>query len=362
MASLKTNNKRDAKDVQEFRGQILSWYDKHARILPWRAEKGQKADPYHVWLSEIMLQQTTVGAVIPYFTKFLNKWPRIQDLAAAERDEIMSEWAGLGYYARARNLHKCAQVVTEELSGVFPQDEAALKALPGIGEYTSAAIAAIAFDRPATVVDGNIERIMARYFAVKDAVPGAKKILKSHAHYLSDGRKDRPGDYAQALMDIGASICTPRSPKCGLCPINQKCKAHKQGIEEELPAREKKLAKPQKFGFVYWVQDKQGRVLLHRRSEKGMLGGMIGLPTSKWVERKKKRGVEHPDYLDGVAFETKAASIHHSFTHFDLELALKRAISVSVLETQDNYFWCDKSELKTIGFPSLFSKAIRLGG
>ncbi len=360
MASLKANNKRDAKDVQEFRGQILSWYDKHARILPWRAAPGQKADPYHVWLSEIMLQQTTVGAVIPYFTKFLDKWPNVQALARAERDEVMSEWAGLGYYARARNLHKCAQVVAGELGGVFPQSEAALKDLPGIGDYTSAAIASIAFDKPATVVDGNIERVMARYFAVKDAVPGAKKILKVHAHSLSDRRKDRPGDYAQALMDIGAGICTPRSPKCGLCPISKKCVAHKQGIEEELPVREKKSVKPQKFGFVYWVQDSEGRVLLHRRPSKGMLGGMVGLPTSEWVERKKKRGVKHLENLKDLTFAEKRQSVHHSFTHFDLELGLKCAISVNALKTQDDYFWCDENELKTIGFPTLFSKAMRL--
>jgi A/G-specific adenine glycosylase len=231
--------KQNKIDIDVFRKKILSWYNKHQRALPWRTsskdkKKGIKPNPYHVWLSEIMLQQTTVVTVGPYFEKFIQKWPTIHDLAKAERDEVMHEWAGLGYYARARNLHKCAQTVSVELGGEFPEEQSELEKLSGIGGYTSAAIAAIAFDKPANVVDGNIERVMSRIYAIKEPLPDSKVRLKELAAGLSDERKDHPGDYAQALMDLGATICTPKSPKCMLCPVNDLCEARKLGIESDL--------------------------------------------------------------------------------------------------------------------------------
>ncbi|HBR69925.1 MAG TPA: A/G-specific adenine glycosylase [Rhodospirillaceae bacterium] len=347
--------------MREFRKQVLAWYDRHARILPWRSPPGQKPDPYHVWLSEIMLQQTTVGAVIPYFEKFLRKWPDIKALANAERQDVMSAWAGLGYYTRARNLHTCAKVVLEEMNGIFPEEEKALLALPGIGPYTAAAVSAIAFNKPTNVVDGNIERIMARYFAVTEPLPGIKKKLKAHALALSNKQSERPGDYAQALMDIGAGICTPRTPKCGICPIQAGCKGYNQGIAKDLPARAVKPLKPQRFGFLYWIQDKEGRVLLHRRPEKGLLGGTYGLPTSDWVDASERDNLEHLKHFQEIRFEgDDRKKIRHSFTHFDLELEVRRSAPVKSLKIGKDYFWHRTEDIGDFGFPSVFKKALKL--
>ncbi len=360
MTTLKAGHKRKPKEIQEFRKQVLSWYDKHARILPWRSPPRQKPDPYHVWLSEIMLQQTTVGAVIPYFEKFLAKWPDIKALANADRQDVMTAWAGLGYYARARNLHACAKVVTEEMGGIFPEDERELLSLPGIGPYTAAAIASIAFNKPSTVADGNIERIMARYYAVTEPLPGVKKELKAHAHSLSHRQTERPGDYAQALMDIGATVCTPRAPKCGICPVRLGCKGRKQGIAKDLPTRAVKTLKPLKFGFVYWIQDKEGRVLLHKRPDGGLLGGTYGLPASDWVDVTEKSKPRRPEYLQGVRFEKDSHKIRHSFTHFDLELEVRRSTPVKSLKIGKNYFWHRTEDIDNFGFPSVFKKAVKL--
>ncbi|NBB83754.1 MAG: A/G-specific adenine glycosylase, partial [Alphaproteobacteria bacterium] len=222
-------------------GAVLAWYDRHRRVLPWRAPAGQRPDPYHVWLSEIMLQQTTVPAVAGYFRDFLTRWPTVQALAAADLDEVLTAWAGLGYYARARNLHRCARMIAETHGGRFPEDEAGLRALPGIGAYTAAAIAAIAFDKPAAVMDGNIERVMARLFAVTEPLPGVKPKLRGLAGALTPA--DRPGDYAQAMMDLGATICTARKPKCILCPVSEQCEGRRLGVADSLPA---KAAKPER--------------------------------------------------------------------------------------------------------------------
>lgn len=345
----------DRKNVEGFRKSLLKWYDAHRRVLPWRALSGQTPDPYHVWLSEIMLQQTTVPAVIPYFGKFLTKWPTVHHLASADSQEVMENWAGLGYYARARNLHKCAKHVSENLRGVFPDSQEDLKTLPGVGDYTSAAITAIAFNKPANVVDGNVERVMARVFAVTEPVPDSKPHLKALAGEMAKGEKKRPGDYAQALMDLGATVCTPSSPKCLLCPVSSYCNAYAQGIAADLPARKAKAEKPQKHGYVYWVTAPDGRILFERRGEKGMLGGTIGLPTSSWVERGADRA-----HLPLKSRKETKILVKHSFTHFDLEL---HGIAVTMADTKapagGDYFWATRKEALNLGIPTLFKKALR---
>ena len=350
MANSLGNNKRTHDiDVDGFRQSMLSWYAKHQRVLLWRATKKKERNPYYTWLSEIMLQQTTVVTVGPYFEKFIDKWPSVHDLAKADRDVIMHEWAGLGYYARARNLHKCAQVVSEELNGVFPQSQKELEELPGIGGYTSAAIRAIAFGKPANVVDGNIERVMARLYAVEEPLPKSKPMLKEFAAGLADGREDKPGDYAQSLMDLGAGICTPKSPKCALCPVREYCLADKKGIAAELPKRQKKKAKPQKHGIVYWVVNDKGDLAFVRRGEKEMLGGMLGLPTSEWGDVAKKLDKPSKDFIT------------HSFTHFDLKLHIEPLRYEKGMELpQNDYIWMSLSKLDEVGLPTLFKKVVKL--
>ena len=301
-----------------------------------------------------MLQQTTVVTVAPYFEKFITKWPTVHDLAKASQDEVMHEWAGLGYYARARNLHKCAQMVSAELDGAFPQDQEGLEKLPGIGEYTSAAVRAIAFGRTANVVDGNIERIMARLYAVMKPLPDCKAELKRLAGALSEGREDRPGDYAQSLMDLGAGICTPKSPKCALCPVNDLCQAYAQGMAEDLPVRKVKKAKPQKHGYVYWVSNSDGEISFERRDDSEMLGGMLGLPTSEWVLSSEKIK-KWPKSVDKRQFIT------HSFTHFDLKLHIySLKFKKGMKSPQNNPIWVSLSEIEDLGLPTLFKKVALL--
>ena len=265
---------------------LLDWYDRHRRILPWRAARGATADPYHVWLSEIMLQQTTVVTVGPYFQDFIARWPSVMDLAAASLDDVLHAWQGLGYYARARNLHKCAQVVAADLGGKFPEDEADLRALPGIGAYTAAAIAAIAFARPATVVDGNVERVIARLRRVETPLPPAKPELTRLAAELTPAR--RPGDYAQAIMDLGATVCMPRNPACDRCPWHADCAARAAGVADELPRKLPKKERPTRRGVAFWTVRRDGSVLLRRRPESGLLGGMMECA----VDRMARAGVD----------------------------------------------------------------------
>lgn len=334
-------------DIDNFRKIILNWYDKNQRVMPWRAIKGQTPNPYHVWLSEIMLQQTTVATVGSYFTKFISIWPTIEDLAKAERDNVMKEWAGLGYYARARNLHKCAQIIVKNYEGKFPSDEVTLKTLPGIGDYTSASVLSIAFGKEANVVDGNIERIMARLYSVEEPLPLSKKILKKHAGVLTFNKSDRPGDYAQALMDIGATICTPKSPKCGICPVQIYCHGYQKGIQAELPKKLKKSVKPQKSGEVFWVSNNKGDVLFEKRGEKVMLGGMIGLPTSEWKIDKFSKNMTNYE-------------VYHSFTHFDLKLKIVKKHEKELKKSEKDLFWVRKSEIEQLGLPTLFKKVTNL--
>ncbi|HEY8962900.1 MAG TPA: A/G-specific adenine glycosylase, partial [Alphaproteobacteria bacterium] len=284
---------------------LIGWYDRHKRQLPWRESR----EPYRVWLSEIMLQQTTVPAVIPYFQKFTTKYPTIKHLADAPQDQVMADWAGLGYYSRARNLHAAAKAVAA--LGTFPNTVETLKQLPGVGDYTAGAIAAIAFDQQATVVDGNVERVMARVEAITEPLPLSKPSLKAAAAlYYIDRANTRPGDLPQAFMDLGSTICTPDKPKCMICPINDLCEARKLGIQDSLPARLPKAVRPKRKGYAYWITNNKGEILLHRRPEKGLLGGMAGLPTSDWNDK--------PAHLDFVSVSDDIGHIKHVFTHFEL--------------------------------------------
>lgn len=304
---------------------LLDWYDVNARALPWRVSGGPHPDPYQVWLSEVMLQQTTVQAVGPYFQRFVTRWPTVAALAVAEDEAVMAAWAGLGYYARARNLLKCARAVVERHDGVFPDTEDALRALPGIGAYTAAAVAAIAFGRRAVVVDGNVERVMARLFAVQAPLPAAKPALTVLADALTPAA--RCGDYAQAVMDLGATLCSPRKPACGLCPWMRGCQGRRQGIAADLPRKTPKAEKPVRYGVAFWTVRWDGAVLLRKRPPSGLLGGMIEVPSTPWrdspwtLEEARKLGPFHLDWhpLGGV--------VRHTFTHFHLELSVVAGVA-----------------------------------
>ncbi|MGG7646210.1 A/G-specific adenine glycosylase [Rhodovulum sp. YNF3179] len=296
---------------------LLDWYDVHAREMPWRVgpaarRAGMRPDPYRVWLSEVMLQQTTVAAVRGYFDRFTWRWPTVADLAAAQDDAVMAEWAGLGYYARARNLLKCARAIVADHGGRFPDTRAGLQALPGIGPYTAAAVAAIAFDRPETVVDGNVERVMARLHAVESPLPAVKGELGRLAARLTPA--ERPGDHAQAVMDLGATICTPRNPACGICPWRGPCAGRAAGIAPGLPRKSPKAPKPVRLGYAYVGRRADGAWLLERRPDKGLLGGMLGWPGSAWCDA--------PDEAPPVAADWRllGAEVRHTFTHFHLRL------------------------------------------
>ena len=303
---------------------LLAWYDEHARDMPWRVAPAKRLagvvpDPYHVWMSEIMLQQTTVAAVRDYFVKFIGLWPKVQDLAAADDADVMAAWAGLGYYARARNLLKCARVVADELNGIFPSNEVGLQKLPGVGPYTSAAVASIAFDQSATVLDGNVERVMARYHLIEDPLPTSKETLRGLAAGMLP--EARFGDYSQAIMDLGATICAPRSPACGICPWMDGCKARHAGMAAELPKKLPKAVKPTRFGTCYVAIRKDGAVLLERRPNKGLLGGMLGWPESEWA-------VEAPVTCAPFEADWKILNeqARHTFTHFHLRLSVQCAV------------------------------------
>lgn len=333
---------------------LLDWYDRHRRTLPWRAPPGSRQDPYRVWLSEVMLQQTTVVAVAGYFRAFTERWPTVHDLAAADLDAVLTAWAGLGYYARARNLHRCAQVVSRELGGRFPEEEAALLALPGVGAYTAAAIAAIAFDRRATAVDGNIERVVSRLFALTDPLPAAKAKLKAMAATLVPD--DRPGDHTQAMMDLGATICTPRKPKCVLCPLSADCRARKAGIAEDLPAKAAKPVRPLRRGTAFWTLNPAGDVLLRRRPETGLLGGMMEVPSSEW------RTDGAADLLDGAPvraeWRTLPGLVRHGFTHFELELTILAGRAGADWSKADG-IWVPPDRLSDHAIPTVMRKVVR---
>ncbi|MEX5728070.1 A/G-specific adenine glycosylase [Rhodovulum iodosum] len=336
---------------------LLSWYDIHARDLPWRVgprarAAGARPDPYAVWLSEVMLQQTTVAAVRDYFRRFTTRWPDVAALAAAEDGAVMGEWAGLGYYARARNLLKCARAVVADHGGRFPTTRDALQALPGIGPYTAAAIAAIAFDRPETVVDGNVERVMARLFAVETPLPTAKPALTALAARLTP--QERPGCHAQAVMDLGATICTPKNPACGICPLRAPCAARDRGIAATLPRKLAKKPRPTRLGHAYIGRRADGAWLLERRPDTGLLGGMLGWPGSEWAETE-------PCAAPPVAADWRPLDqeVRHTFTHFHLRLALHVAALPQGC-TPARGFFLPAADFRPADLPTVMRKAFDL--
>jgi A/G-specific adenine glycosylase len=334
---------------------LLAWYDRHRRALPWRAAPGETADPYRVWLSEIMLQQTTVAAVKPFFLRFLERFPTVDALADAPAEAVMQAWAGLGYYSRARNLHACARVVVDEHAGRFPPSEAELLQLPGIGAYTAAALAAIAFDEPTAAVDGNVERVVARLFLIEEPLPAAKPAIRALTQALVP--RDRPGDFAQALMDLGATLCTPRRPACALCPWMAPCRARAEGVQEAYPRKTRKAEGELRRGAAFVVLRKDDAVLLRTRPPKGLLGGMAEPPTSAW----------EPDYdparamLDApleARWKRLPGVVRHVFTHFPLELTVLYAMVGRGTPAPDGMRWTSRAKLSDEALSSAMRKVL----
>ena len=333
---------------------LLAWYDQNARILPWRAISPARMDPYKVWLSEIMLQQTTVTAVKDYFLKFTRLWPTVESLAAAPLDDVLKAWAGLGYYARARNLHKCAKTVVAEFGSMFPDDVEQLLKLPGIGPYTAGAISAIAFDKPFAAVDGNVERVISRLDAIETPLPESKPQIKTRAQSLMSNH--RAGDFVQALMDLGATICTPKSPNCLICPWMEDCKGRKLGIAVTLPRKLKKQAIPTRQGHAYFARNTKGEVMLRRRAEKGLLGGMTEVPGSDWAQVQ-------PDMQPPISAQWKKRPgiVEHTFTHFHLEVTVWVAENVEAALPDVSYRWVPLSEVDVEALPTVMRKIIAHG-
>jgi A/G-specific adenine glycosylase len=343
-----------------FAARLLSWYDAHHRQLPWRAPPGApSADPYRVWLSEIMLQQTTVATVGPYFNHFVERWPTVQALAAADRDDVLTAWAGLGYYARARNLHRCAEVVSADYNGAFPATEGELLKLPGIGPYTAAAVTAIAFGKRATVVDGNVERVVARLGAVDQPIPAAKSKLWALADELTPDA--RAGDYAQAMMDLGATVCRPRAPSCDVCPVNDTCAAFGTGEMERFPRRSPKKPKPVRAGTAFWICRDDGAVLLRRRPETGLLAGMIEVPSSPWEEVGEGAGHWRDHAPAACDWRVLTGQVRHTFTHFHLELdVMEGQVRAEAISADPAHIWADPADLGHLALPTLMKKVIKL--
>lgn len=337
---------------------MLEWYDANRRELPWRTGPGEIGDPYHIWLSEIMLQQTLVATVIPYFRNFITQWPDIHSLARAPLDDVLTQWAGLGYYARARNLHKCADKVASLYNGVFPDEPAELQKLPGIGPYTAAAIAAIAFNKPVMPVDGNIERVVARLEAIKTPLPLAKREVHEVAQELVS--PTRPGDIAQAVMDLGASLCAPKRALCAACPLNGECRAYAEGVHDDLPVKAAKASRPTRLGTIYWVENDQGEVLVRTRSPSGLLGGMKEFPSTPWLETGDVGSViaAIPEIEDKNSPEPQPIDgrVHHVFSHFALELEPKYLRLNKQPDLGPQYLWVHPRNFAKYALPSVMRK------
>jgi len=328
---------------------ILTWYEDHQREFPWRATTFRKVNPYYVWLSEIMLQQTTTQTVIPYFQNFIRLWPTLKDLSLASQDDVLHAWQGLGYYSRARNLHKCAIYLQENEQGKFPTTEPELLKLPGVGPYTAAAIAAIAFKTPTLPIDGNIKRILSRYHA-QEFFPGKGLTEK----FIS---VEQPGAVAQALMDIGATLCRPQNPDCLRCPLQSTCQAHIKGQEHDFPVRKQRKSPPERYGYIYWVENPQNEVLLVKRPETGLLGGMMGFPGTPWSDTPWQ------DTFPKVPFVYKQAQkikgdVRHTFSHFHINLRVIHYTGVTHIEREDSWLW--GADLSKYAFPTVMKKIIRL--
>ena len=348
-----------ARPIRPRPGDLLAWYDRHRRVLPWRAARGETPDPYRVWLSEIMLQQTTVKAVAPYFARFTARWPHVRALAAAPLDDVLRLWAGLGYYARARNLHACAQAVAEHHGGRFPPDEAALAALPGIGPYTAAAIAAIAFDARAAPVDGNIDRVVARLFTVADELPAAKAEIRRLTATLIPPA--RAGDFAQALMDLGATICTPKKPACALCPWLQACAARRRGDPETFPLKAPKREGRLRRGAAFVVVRADGFVLMRSREPKGLLGGMTEVPTTDWThDFDERRALADAPRLARAQPKWRRVPgvVTHVFTHFPLQLVVYAATVGAKTRPPAGARWVALAALAGEALPNLMRKVL----
>tara|TARA_R110002074_G_scaffold209291_2_gene378240 strand:- start:634 stop:1701 length:1068 start_codon:yes stop_codon:yes gene_type:complete len=351
---------RDIDPINDLPHILLAWYDVHARDMPWRIspaarKTGILPDPYRIWMSEIMLQQTTVATVRDYFTRFVTRWPTVADLAAAQDADVMGEWAGLGYYARARNLLKCARAVVNLHGGAFPADHTTLLTLPGIGPYTAAAVSSIAFDLPFTVLDGNVERVMARMYDIDTPLPAAKPELMAKAEALTP--MDRPGDYAQAVMDLGATICSPKSPACSMCPWRDPCAARIAGTAAELPKKTPKKAKPVRHGTVYLAQRDDGAWLLETRPDKGLLGGMLGWPGSDWLDVS----LDRPDGIPPINanWQGLPGEVRHTFTHFHLILSVKIAQIPAKSEPTVGHF-VQRGQFRPSDLPTVMRKAFDL--
>lgn len=330
---------------------LLAWYDAHARSLPWRSPPGTPPpEPYRVWLSEVMLQQTTTAAVAPYYTRFLERWPTVEALAGADDAEVMAAWAGLGYYARARNLLACARAVAAR-GGRFPETEAELRALPGLGAYTAAAVAAIAFGRPVAVVDANVERVTARLYALAEPLPQGRGAIRARVEALTP--LDRPGDFAQAMMDLGATLCTPRAPRCIVCPLSDLCAGRVAGAEQ-FPVKAARKARPTRTGQAFWIERNRS-VWLVTRPARGMLGGMRALPDDGWAARRD--GSSRPPLAGAWA---GAGTVRHSFSHFDLELQLMLYSGNDCSRLGSTGEWWPLDRLDQAGLPTLFAKAAQL--
>ena len=336
---------------------LLAWYDRHRRVLPWRARRGERSDPYRVWLSEIMLQQTTVKAVAPYYARFVARWPTVDALAASDLDDVLRAWAGLGYYARARNLHACARVVVERHGGNFPRKLDELRALPGIGDYTAAAVAAIAYDAPAVPVDGNVERVVTRLFAIEQELPAAKPEIKRLAASLLPAR--RAGDFAQALMDLGATICSPKRPACALCPWNDGCAARARGDQETFPRKAPKREGRLRRGAAFVALRADGRVLLRKRPDKGLLASMTEVPGSEWTH-----DFEVADALGAAPRLGKAkwrrlpGAVRHVFTHFPLDLTVFLAHMPRATKAPKGARWIKLADLPGEALPNVMRKVL----
>ena len=338
---------------------LLAWYDRHRRRLPWRAAVGERPDPYRVWLSEVMLQQTTVKAVVPYYARFLSRWPNVLALAMAPLEDVLKAWAGLGYYARARNLHACARAVVEQYGGEFPPNETTLRALPGIGDYTAAAVAAIAFDLPASPLDGNIERVVARLFAVAEPLPTAKSQLRRLARGLTPQR--RVGDFAQAMMDLGATICTPKKPACAFCPWSDACAAFARGNAETLPPRLPKRNGKLRRGAAFVARRADGCVLVRKRPAKGLLAGMTEVPTSEWTaDFAAADALKSAPRVScrAVGWRRLPGIVRHLFTHFPLELVVYVVELPKRTRAPNGMRWVKIAEIGGEALPSLMRKVV----